>query len=145
MEKQKIEIIPYLTFKGNCEEALNTYIKAFGGEILYISYWSENTSDMTDQIGKVMHVEFLLGNTRMAASDSFDSAEVNTDIKLLIHMNSMEEALRTVTVLAEGGTLLSPLEPHPEPDDAGCGSIAKDRYGYTWIITCPNPAKQQAK
>lgn len=143
VEKQKIEIIPYLAFKGNCEEALNTYIEAFGGEIYYMSRWSENTFDMTsDQIGRVMHVEFLLGNTRMAASDSFDGAEVNTDIKLMIHMNSKEEALHTVAVLAEGGTILSPLQPHPEPDDAGCGSITKDRYGYTWIITCPNPAKQ---
>ncbi len=143
MEKQKIEIIPYLAFKGNCEEALNTYIEAFGGEILYISRWSENTFNMTsDQIGKVMHVEFLLGNTHMAAADSFDGAEINTDIKLMIHMNSKEEALHTITVLAEGGTILSPLQPHPEPDDAGCGSITKDRYGYTWIITCPNPAKQ---
>ena len=143
MEKQKFEIIPYLTFKGNCEEALNNYIEAFGGEISYMSRWSVNTADMTpEQIGKVMHVEFLLGNTRMAVSDSFDGTEVNTDIKLMIHMNSEEEALQTIAVLAEGGTILSPLQPHPEPDDAGCGSIVKDRYGYTWIITCPNPSKQ---
>lgn len=37
MEKRKIEVIPYLSFKGNCEEALNTYIEAFGGEICYMS------------------------------------------------------------------------------------------------------------
>ena len=142
MEKQKIEIIPYLSFKGNCEEALNAYINAFGGEIHYMSRWSENTADVSEQIGKVMHVEFSLGNTHMAAGDSFGGAEVNADIKLMIHMNSQEEALQSVAVLAEGGTILSPLQPHPEPDDAGCGSITKDRYGYTWIITCPNPAKQ---
>ena len=35
--------------------------------------------------------------------------------------------------------VLSPLQPHPEPDDSGCGSIIKDRFGFTWIITCPNP------
>lgn len=47
-----------------------------------------------------------------------------------------------VSVLAEGGTVLSPLKPHPKPDDGGCGSLTKDRYGFTWIITCPNKAKQ---
>lgn len=131
-----------MTFRGNCEEAINTYIEAFGGEIYHMSRWSENTFDMTpDQIGKVMHVEFVLGNTRMAASDSFVGSDVNTDIKLMIHISSKEEALHTVSILAEGGTILSPLQPHPEPDDAGCGAVAKDRYGYTWIITCPNPAK----
>ena len=142
MEK-KLEIIPYLSFRGNCEEALHTYMEAFGGEIHYMSRWSENTFDKSpDQIGKVMHVEFSLGKTHMAAADSFDGAEINTDIKLMIHMNSKEEALHTVAVLAEGGSVLSPLQPHPEPDDAGCGSVTKDRFGYTWIITCPNPAKQ---
>ena len=67
---------------------------------------------------------------------------VKTGIKLMIHMDSEAEALHALTVLAEGGTVLSPLRPHPEPDDGGCGSLAKDRFGYTWIITCPNPVKQ---
>lgn len=50
MEK-KIDVIPYLSFKGDCEEALNTYIKAFGGEIYYMSRWSENTPGVAlDQI-----------------------------------------------------------------------------------------------
>ncbi|MCM1024995.1 MAG: VOC family protein [Roseburia sp.] len=143
MGRQKIEVIPYLSFKGNCEEAINMYIKAFGGEIYFLSRWSENTYDMTpEQIGKIMHVEFAIGNTRMAAGDTFDRAEVNTDVKLMIHMDSEEEALQAVSLLAEGGTVLSPLRPHPEPDDSGCGSVTKDRFGYTWIITCPNPAKR---
>ena len=40
------------------------------------------------------------------------------------------------------GKVISPLKPHPAPDDGGCGSITKDRFGYTWIITCPNPDKK---
>ena len=60
-----------------------------------MSRWSENTADVSEQIGIVMHVEFSLGNTRMVASDSFDGVEVNADIKLMIHMNSQEEALQT--------------------------------------------------
>lgn len=57
-------------------------------------------------------------------------------------MDSKEEATHTISVLSKGGTIISPLRPHPEPDDAGCGSITKDRFGYTWIITCPNPEKK---
>lgn len=140
---RKIEIIPHLAFKGNCEEALNTYFNAFGGEMYYLSRWSEDTYTVTpDQVGKVMHAEFSLGGTRMAASDSFDGTGVNTDIKLMIHMESMKEALHTISVLAEGGTELPPLKPHPAPDDSGCGSVTRDRFGYTWIITCPNPGRE---
>lgn len=139
----EIEVIPYLSFKGDCEEALNSYLTAFGGEILYMSRWSEENVDvLPGQIGKVMHVEFTLGKTHMSAGDSFDTKEVNTDIKLMIHMASEPEALHTISILAEGGAVLAPLQPHPAPDDGGCGSIIKDRFGFTWIITCPNPAKQ---
>lgn len=143
MEKNRIEITPYLSFKGNCEDAVHTYINAFGGEIYYSSRWSEKTFDVSpEQIGKIMHMEFMIGNTRMAAGDSFDRADVNTNIKLMVHMGSEAEALHTIAVLSEGGTILSPLKPHPEPDDDGCGSITKDRFGVIWIITCPNLRKQ---
>lgn len=143
MKEKKVQIIPYLSFKGECEEAVNAYIDAFGGEIYGMSYWTEKNYDVTpEQIGKVMHVEFVIGNTGMAAGDIFDCAEVNTDIKLMIHMDSEADALHAISVLAEGGSVLSSLKPHPEPDDGGCGSLIKDRFGFTWIITCPNPAKQ---
>ncbi len=65
-----------------------------------------------------------------------------SNYRLMIHMDSEEDALYAISVLAEGGTVVSPLKPHPEPDDGGCGSLIKDRFGYLWIITCPNPAKQ---
>lgn len=143
MENRKAQIIPYLSFKGNCEEAVSVYIRAFGGEIYGLSRWAENNCETPRLIGKVMHVEFALGSTRMAGGDSADRTEVKTDISLMIHMDSETQALNAVSVLAEGGAILSPLKPHPEPDDGGCGSLVRDRFGFTWIITCPNPAKQQ--
>lgn len=143
MKQKKVQIIPYLAFCDNCEEAVNTYIHAFGGEILHLSRYSgETCGGYTDRIGKVMHMEFNLGATRMSAGDNFEAGGANTHIKLMIHMDSKEEALHTISVLAEGGSILWPLQPHPKPDDGGCGSGTKDRFGYTWIITCPNPGKQ---
>ena len=136
-----IEVIPYLSFKGDCEDALHKYFLAFGGEILFLSRWSEENCETPEQIGKVMHVEFTLGGTHMSGGDSFDTGEVNTDIKLMIHMDTQTKARHTISILAEGGTVVAPLQPHPAPDDDGCGAIIKDRFGFTWIITCPNPAK----
>ncbi len=140
MDESKLEVIPYLSFRGDCEEALAAYIKAFGGEVLYMSRWSENTCEQPSEEGKVMHAEFRLGRTRMAAGDSPGGGEPNADIKLMVHMDSMAEAGRAISVLLEGGgAVLWPLRPHPAPDDAGCGSGTRDRFGYTWIVTCPNP------
>ena len=139
MDKQ-LTIIPHLSFRGNCEEAIHAYIAAFGGEVYYLSRWAEETCEIPEQVGKIMHAEFRLGSTRMAASDGFTGTG-DSPIKLMLHMDSKDEALHAVAILAEGGTVISPLKPHPAPDDGGCGSITRDRFGYTWIITCPNPDK----
>lgn len=139
---EQITVIPYLSFNGCCEKAISTYIQAFGGQVLYLSRWSEETcGGRPEKIGKVMHAEFALGSTRMSGGDSFEYVEGNTAIKLMIHMETMEQALQAIAALAQGGEAISPLKPHPKPDDSGCGSVTKDRFGYTWIITCPNPNK----
>lgn len=142
MMEKKPAVIPYLTFNGDCEEALRTYLEAFGGEILYMSRWSQENCERPQQIGKVMHVEFTLGGTPMGAGDNFDFCGENIPIRLMVHMDSMEEAQRAIGTLAQGGgTVLSPLRPHPAPDDGGCGSMTRDQFGYLWIVTCPNPEK----
>lgn len=140
---EKVTVIPYLSFDGRCEEAISTYIQAFGGEMYYLSRWSEETcGGMPEKIGKVMHAEFSLGCTRMSGGDAFEHSAGNTAVKLMIHMESMAQALQAVETLAQGGEVISPLKPHPKPDDGGCGSVTRDRFGYTWIITCPNPDKR---
>ena len=138
-----ITVIPHLSFNGQCEEAITAYIQAFGGEIRYLSRWTEQTAKQEQQVGRVMHAEFVLGKTPMAASDNFLFREGAADaVRLMIHLENVQEAQRAIQVLAEGGEILSPLQPHPAPDDGGCGSVTRDRFGYVWIMTCPNPDKQ---
>lgn len=135
-----VTIIPHLTFRGDCEEAVNAYIAAFGGQVHWLSHWSaDSRGAVPGQTGRVMHAEFTLGSTRMAASDA---CEPSAPVKLMIHMEEMAEARRVIGMLAQGGEILSPLQPHPAPDDGGCGSVTRDRFGVTWIITCPNPDKR---
>ena len=146
MDKSRLEVIPYLSFSGDCEQALEVYIRAFGGEVIYISRWSEENCESPEQAGKVMHAEFRIGCTRMSGGDSFEKKGPNTNIKLMVHMGSTEEAENAISTLLEGGgEVLWPLRPHPTPDDAGCGSGTRDPFGYTWIITCPNPEYKEDK
>ena len=139
---EPITVISYLSFAGNCEEAMRSYIDAFGGKILYLSYWNkENSAAFLDKIGKVMHAEFTIGGTRMAAGDSYEFKEIHSPVKLMIHTESRQNAERAIKRLSAGGRVVTPLQPHPAPDDDGCGCIVRDRFGYTWIITCPNSDK----
>ena len=103
MDKSRLEVIPYLSFSGDCEQALEVYIRAFGGEVIYISRWSEEHCESPEQAGKVMHAEFRIGCTRMSGGDSFEKKGPNTNIKLMVHMGSTEEAENAISVLLEGG------------------------------------------
>lgn len=78
----------------------------------------------------------------MAAGDDFEGETPNMAAKLMIDMETEEEALKSIEILREGGKVISELAPHAEPDDGGMGCIITDKYGFTWIITCPNPGKR---
>lgn len=142
MNSKKIEIIPYLSFNGDCEEAVRTYIKVFGGEIRCMSRWSESAYEVKpEQREKVMHVEFSLGTVLMAAGDNVDYMETE-DIRLMVYLGSGEEVLRAVALLGEGGTILSPPHQHQMSDDTGSEAVLTDCFGVTWIIRCPNIVKR---
>ena len=134
-----ISIIPYLGFNGDCKEAVDRYISVFGGQMKYISFWGKQNCNDPARWGKVMHAEFVLGNTQMSASDPPFEVVNNSAVRLMIHLDSKEEALKALETLSEGGIVIAPLSPHPKPDDSGMGAVVKDAYGYQWILTCPNP------
>lgn len=143
MEQKKVQIIPYLAFCDNCEEAVNTYIHAFGGEILHLSRYSEETCGGVHGPYRKSHAHGIppgrhpyVGRRQLRGRWGQHPHQADDSYGF------QGGALHTISVLAEGGSILWPLQPHPKPDDGGCGSGTKDRFGYTWIITCPNPGKQ---
>ena len=130
-------IIPYLSFQGNCEEAVKLYIAAFGGQIDYLSRYTVETGGEA-MCGKVMHMELTLSGTHMACADSIEPVAKQDAIKLMVHYDTAAEANRAFELLAKGGVPIQRLTPHPPPDDGGMGALVKDPFGYTWILTAPN-------
>ena len=138
---ENCEVITYLPFGGCCEEALTAYIGIFGGRLLFLSRWDEKNCGQKNFIGKVMHAEFVLGKTRLAGGDVLEAEASAMAAKLMIHLNTEEEVRKIIRLLEEGGSVISELTPHPEPDDGGMGCIVRDKFGVRWILTCPNPKK----
>ena len=138
---ENCEVVTYLPFGGCCEEALNAYIGIFGGRLLFLSRWDEKNCGQKNFIGKVMHAEFVLGKTRLAGGDVLEAEASAMAAKLMIHLNTEEEVRKIIRLLEEGGSVISELTPHPEPDDGGMGCIVRDKFGVSWILTCPNPKK----
>jgi uncharacterized glyoxalase superfamily protein PhnB len=84
-EKQKAKpapavtnaILPYLFFNGRCEEAVNFYKRALGGEIEMLMRWKDNPDmpkegcapGMTFDPEKIMHASLKVGDAILMASD----------------------------------------------------------------------------
>jgi PhnB protein len=133
-------IIPYLAFQGNCEEAINLYCAILGGKIDYLSRFTEATGGKA-LAGKVMHVEATVGGSALSAGDRAEPVENFDAVRLMIHCETSAEADRILDAFGAEGEVLQRLTPHPPPDDGGMGGLARDRFGYAWIITSPNDRK----
>ena len=106
-----VSVIPYLAFNGDCKEAVDRYIRVFGGKVKYISYWGKENCDDPSRWGKVMHAEFDLGSTQMDASDPPFRVINDGAVRLMIRLDSKEEVLKAVETLSEGGTVITSLSP----------------------------------
>jgi PhnB protein len=73
-----MKLIAYVTFAGNCEEALNFYKDALGGEILQISHMGDGQMEVPENLkDKVMHARLQIGESVLFMSDTFDPSSVN--------------------------------------------------------------------
>lgn len=134
-------LMPYLHYQGNCEEAFRFYASVFGGEIKSLSRFAEQTGTPA-LVGKVMHAYVALGEGRgLSGADQEEPVNHGASMDLLVHCATRQEAQGICDRLALEGEALSPLLPHPPPDDDGMGALVRDKYGYLWILTAPNDAK----
>jgi PhnB protein len=135
-----MQLEPYLFFDGKCEEALNFYKKAFGGEIEGISRWSEMPKDAggppvtPETANRVMHAYFKSPGVTFMASDASPGKKYGEGpISLSIDAANVAEAERVFNYLAGGGNVEMPLQ------DAFWGAkfgMLTDKYGIDWMISC---------
>jgi len=129
-------IIPYLTYPGNCEEAIALYTSVLGGKATYLSRWTKETGGCA-LAGKVMHAQVSFGHGAICCGDQDGPVNHGDAMRLLVHCKGAAEARRIMDAFAAGGKVIEPLTPHPPPDDAGMGALVQDRFGYVWILTVP--------
>ena len=126
----------YLGFRGNCEEALNFYKKAFDGEILQLSRYGESPMETADDLkNKIMHARLQFGDTLIMFSDMMgkNEADPGSMISLSIECDSIEQLERVFPKVAEGGKITMPLQ------DQFWGArfgMLTDKYGIHWMFNC---------
>ncbi|HUX84646.1 MAG TPA: VOC family protein [Chitinophagaceae bacterium] len=128
------QITSYLTFNGNCREAMDFYKDCLGGD-LYIQTVGE--SPMADQMppqmkNNIMHASLTHGGVILMGSDLCpERLNQGNTVSLLLDCNSEEEVRTIYNKLAAGGKASHP--PANTFWGAYFGDLT-DKYGFLWLL-----------
>ena len=134
-----MKFIPYLSFEGNAEEALEFYAEIFNGTISRVMRWNEMPIDETTQPipenykNKILHSELTIGSNVIYLSDTFPGMKVAYGDSISININPQsEEELRLIfDKLSSGGEVEMPV------GEMFWGSVfgsLTDKYGINWSL-----------
>jgi PhnB protein len=131
-----MHVQPYLFFEGRCEEALEFYGKALGARTQALMRYKEAPPSDTPmpnvQPDKVMHAEFVVGDSTIMASDGMCSGKPTFGgVSLTVAAKDAAEAGKLFNALADGGQVQMPLGP---TFFAGAFGVLADRFGVSWMV-----------
>jgi PhnB protein len=129
-------LVPYLTFAGNCREALDFYKHCFGGKTeLHTFRDAPKEACPSGAEDKIMHGMLSQGDfTIMASDDPMGGSHQGNNIQLSVHCETMEEIRKLFKALGEGGKVIMPLA--DTFWNAHFGMIA-DKFGIHWMLNHP--------
>lgn len=125
----------YLTFAGNCREAMTFYQHCLGGDLNFQTIGESPLSEkMPAQMKNyILHATLCKGMLRIMASDMVGNEGLlrGNAVSLMLNCSSEEEARTCYSRLVEGGTATHPLE------NSFWGALfgdLKDKYGNYWLL-----------
>lgn len=133
------KIDSYLSFNGNCREAMTFYQSCLGGKLTVQTVAeSPAAAQLPASAGtNVMHASLTNGNLDLMASDMMDEAPVQGNtISLILICESEEEINRFFNALSKGGKVISPVR--KEFWGAMFGQLT-DKFGFNWMLNYDKP------
>lgn len=129
----------YLSFDGNCEEAMNFYKEAFGGEFTVVMRYSDGPPEYISE-GKennIMHMTMTFGDgCELKASDTFHMPiEKGNAYHVSLGVDSEEQGEQFFNGLSNGGKITMPYQ---EVFWGGKFGSLIDQFGIQWMISSPH-------
>ena len=125
----------YLTFNGNCREAMEFYQDCLGGEL---SFQTIGESPMAEEMPpplkeSIVHATLTRGPLVLLASDMVSDKGLikGNAVSLSLNCSSEEEIRKCYAKLSNGGTQDHPLE------DSFWGALfgdLTDKFGNRWLL-----------
>jgi PhnB protein len=130
------QINSYLTFNGNCREAMTFYQKCLGGKL---SLQTIGESPMANKMPPkmkeyILHAALMKNNLVLMASDMVDEKGLvkGNSVSLMLNCSSEKETRTFYTNLSKGGSATHPLE------NSFWGALSgdlTDKFGNHWLLT----------
>jgi PhnB protein len=137
-----VQIIPYLSFKGECEAAFKFYEQCLGARLGQVFRYGgspmagEVPADWSE---KIMHGSVTIGDLTLNGGDvAPDRYEEPRGFSLSIQISNTDDAERIFRDLATGGKVVVPLA---QTFWAARFGMVVDRFGIPWLINCEEPAQ----
>ena len=135
-----VTLNPYLNFKDNTREVMEFYYSVFGGELTLNTFADFQSAHDPSENDLIMHgqLDGPNGLTIMGA-DTPKHVQYREPAGFSVSLSGEDEAtLRGYwDKLADGGTVVQPLEVAPWGDAFG---MLTDRYGISWLVNISGAA-----
>jgi PhnB protein len=130
------KITPYLTFNGNCREAMTFYKKCLGGELVFQTIGESPLSEKMPKKMRdcILHCTLINGTSLLMGSDvvSANGLIKGNAVSLSLNCNSEKEIRSIYKKLSAGGVATHPLE------NTFWGTLFGgliDKFGNNWILS----------
>jgi len=126
-----VNLNPYVSFNGNCREAMEFYQSVLGGD-LTVNTFGEFGGDQA-LADKVMHAMLMGGKGTLMASDTGPGMPFNPGSTMTISLSGEEgEGLEEIWAkLSDGGQVNVPFEKQMWGDQFG---QCVDKFGVPWMV-----------
>ena len=132
------EITTYLTFDGNCREAMTFYGKCLGAELQLMPFSEAPGNFPKEAKDRIMHARLAKGATLLMASDTTDCKlfQQGSNFSVSVQCESVQEIERLYAAFSENGKTTMPLH------DAFWGArfgMLTDQFGINWMFNFEYP------
>jgi PhnB protein len=130
-----MQLDAYLTFNGNCADAMRFYQRTLGGKLDLMTHAESPIAGQTPpgSENRIMHARLAIDGRLLMASDSM-VGHPNEGIKgfsLSLIYPTVAEATRVFNALADGGKVIMPLD---KTFWAKAFGMLVDRFGTPWMV-----------
>jgi PhnB protein len=129
---------PYLSFNGQCEEALEFYRKSLGAEVTQLMRFKDSPEPHPPGMlppgteNKIMHASFRIGDTTLMASDGMCTGTSSFGgISMSVAAQDDARAEQLFAALSEGGKVTMPMSTTFFASRFG---MVTDRFGVGWMV-----------